>query len=209
MDRYSNDVDIEELKEETRLNELKLEKSRKKLADAMTRLEKKRKFDEFVETMCNDSCMICSQDLSDCVTSLDEGIISYQCECTTKRIVHVKCWKMAFNCVCGVTQNVPGGEDVSGEHEIIRRDSRRDIEGVITNLRDIMGYIATVTNFRQSSENTIGTIGEEESSRRVRSKIRTVKIRLRTIGRVMDRMTRSCHLALSDGNECLSRFDDV
>lgn len=95
---------IEELTKKARREELALERTNVRLEDMRVELEKKKRFDQFIETMSNGTCVLCSSDLSDCIGSIGQGISSYQCSCTQERIVHTKCWKHQFRCSCGELQ---------------------------------------------------------------------------------------------------------
>lgn len=102
---------VEELTKKVRRDELALKESSNQLELKFV-FERKEKFDQFFKTMSEDTCVLCSDDLADCVGSLGEGISSYVCKCSVERIVHTKCWKSPFRCACGELQT-PRNSDVS------------------------------------------------------------------------------------------------
>lgn len=78
-----------------------LEASRSEMKDLQAKLEKKKKFDAFVDALYSDSCMICRSDLRDCVGEPHMAIVSYECGCSKLRVVHLGCCTRTFRCACG------------------------------------------------------------------------------------------------------------
>lgn len=79
-------------------------------------LKKKQKLDAFIETMTSESCVICSRDLSDCIGEPNMALVSYECDCNKRRVVHLGCFTREFRCCCSVFAKLdvksPGGSGV-------------------------------------------------------------------------------------------------
>lgn len=60
-------------------------------------------FEEFCETMGSGSCLICNEDMRNCIGTPAMAVVSYACKCSIRRVIHLGCWTQAFNCACGVS----------------------------------------------------------------------------------------------------------
>ena len=61
----------------------------------------KKKFDDFVDTMHSETCMLCRSGLRECVGEPYMAVVSYECACSKLRVVHLGCWTKPFRCSCG------------------------------------------------------------------------------------------------------------
>lgn len=98
------EAEVSQLYKEMMTNQKAWESSRAKYMKAKAEMEKKRKFEKAARELLSESCIICSEDLVNCVESGDMSISSYKCRCTKKRVVHTTCWHRDFKCSCGETQ---------------------------------------------------------------------------------------------------------
>ena len=78
-------------------------KAMEELENKASNLTKKTK--KLVDTILSDTCVICSEDLTDGIDNME--ISTYSCRCSVQRIIHTKCWKQDFRCSCGETQEPP------------------------------------------------------------------------------------------------------
>lgn len=152
---------IEELTKKARREELALEKSNKKLEDMRVELEKKKRFDQFFETMSNGTCVLCSDDLSGCIGSIGQGISSYECSCTLERIVHTKCWKHQFRCSCGELQRPHASNSMSHVAEVVHV-----YNGVVLTKRSLGTVSLAVTGLTSRSIAIKRSIAELENKAR-------------------------------------------
>ena len=114
------ETEVAQLYKKMMTNQKALENSRAKYAKAKAELEKKKKFENTIKEIFAGSCLICSEDLADCVDSGNMSISSYDCRCTKKRVVHTSCWNRDFKCACGETQKaryrvIEEATDVEGD----------------------------------------------------------------------------------------------
>ncbi len=92
---------IADVEKKIKRQESLLSQSRRELMEFQVELERKRKFDDFVNTMSTEACLICRSDLRDCVGEPDMAIVSYKCGCSKLRLVHLGCWTAKnFRCAC-------------------------------------------------------------------------------------------------------------
>jgi len=98
---------LESLQEEKRKLEETLRSTRQQLAATNSNIAKHTKLsafkDRFTSALSEDSCCLCQVSFVDNVQKVEQGIVSYRCNCTRVRIVHKSCWSHSFNCCCGVT----------------------------------------------------------------------------------------------------------
>lgn len=72
-----------------------------KIDDLRVKLKKKQKLDAFMDVMTSDACLICKNNLSDCIGEPDMALVSYKCACSRVRLVHLGCFIQEFKCSCG------------------------------------------------------------------------------------------------------------
>lgn len=89
------------------------EEQAQKFRSEILELEKRKKVENFVETLSSISCMICNEDIVDCIESDDMSISSYKCKCSIRRIIHSKCWEKEFRCACGEIKQPPNSKNVA------------------------------------------------------------------------------------------------
>ena len=91
--------DASQIQEEVTLLSMKLEVAKERLA-------RQKKIEKLVDALQCTTCMICSEELVDCIQE-DMSISCYECRCSTQRVVHTKCWTRSFRCSCREMQELP------------------------------------------------------------------------------------------------------
>lgn len=116
---------VEVLAKKISKHESILETCRYDMACLEEELEKKKRFDTFMEMMYEDQCVICQVDLAECVGTIFMAIASYECECTKTRTVHLGCWTREFRCACGHMATM-GLKSASGKDVAVRVEEVAD-----------------------------------------------------------------------------------
>lgn len=80
--------DASEMQEEVSRLEIRLKAARKAL-----------KIEQLGNALRDTTCVICSEELSECILS-DMSLCCYECRCSTPRVVHTKCFTRSFRCSC-------------------------------------------------------------------------------------------------------------
>ena len=92
---------LDALVKKIKKQESALETSRFDMVCLKAELEKKKRFDTFIQMVSEEQCMICSIDLDDCLGQPNMAFASYECDCSKTRVLHLGCWTREFKCVCG------------------------------------------------------------------------------------------------------------
>ena len=92
-----------DMQKEVDLLTTQLEAAKKGLRESATR----EKLEKLVGALQDSTCIVCSEDLSGCIAE-DMSISTYECRCSTQRIVHSKCWARSFLCSCRELQEFSG-----------------------------------------------------------------------------------------------------
>ena len=98
---------IAELEIKSKEDQQRADTSHQELAKAKAELAKSDDFNKMIDVLESGTCVICSDNLKDCVGSREMNIVSYACECTTPRVVHNECWTRSFRCSCGQVKDPP------------------------------------------------------------------------------------------------------
>lgn len=154
-------------------------------------VSKKIKIDNFVDVITSDTCFLCSEDLSDCIDSIGDGISSYKCRCTRQRIVHSKCWTQEFKCTCGVeaVPSVGTGDlnsrvkkEVEDSYSAIH-DSLEKTQVIQNNIRaiDFEDYCSKMSSFFRMLERANVAPSILERARELDMSSRNINRRMRNI----------------------------
>lgn len=112
-------VATEIMRHEHLLKDFKLE-----MQELQAELAEKKRFDEFVDIMHSETCMLCRSGLRECVGKPYMAVVSYECACSKIRVVHLGCWTKPFRCSCGqeVQLNVKSGSGKNVRVKVLEVD---------------------------------------------------------------------------------------
>jgi len=126
---------VHELSKKCKIQERELKLTQLDLSKAKEQYEKKKKFDSFIDMMENGTCVICSENLYDCVGEDGMAFASYKCRCSKQQMVHLGCWTRKFRCACGTHATIKvknhEGNDVHvtvGEIENVESEDDEDAQ---------------------------------------------------------------------------------
>ena len=96
----SKEIDVQKKAMDKSISEIE------KVKTKIYRVKKKKEFETFIETMKNEKCMICREDLFLSAGTRQMAVSSYICGCSRPQIVHMGCMKTDFKCVCGLNSEL-------------------------------------------------------------------------------------------------------